>query len=152
MLWMQPMTEQLNNAILVADHEDNWRDLLGIVIRRCGFDVIEAKTGPEALDRAMFTRPRLILLEFALPEMNGHEVMTRLKHNTATQNIPVFFQITEANAQNIRRPDGAKEILYKPFDLGDLPGLLRKHLDQPQLGMLPGPTCRNSQKGQRDVN
>jgi CheY-like chemotaxis protein len=100
--------------------------------------VIEAKTGPEALDRAISASPRLILLEFALPDMNGCEVMARLKHNTATQNIPVFFQLTEANAQDIRWPDGAKEILYKPFDLGDLPGLLRKHLSQPPVGILPG--------------
>jgi len=131
------MNDELKNAILIADHEDDWRDLLAFVIRRSGFDVIEAKTGPETLDRAMSGGVRLILLEFGLPEMNGHEVMTRLKHNPATRNIPIFFQMTEADAQDIRRPDGAKEILYKPFDLGDLPALLRRHLSQPPVGILP---------------
>lgn len=137
------MNRQISNVILVADHEEDWRDLLGIVIRRCGFDVLEAKTGSEALDGAMSAAPRLILLEFGLPDINGCEVMARLKHNSATQNIPVFFQLTELDAQDIRWPDGAKEILYKPFDLGDLPGLLRKHLALPPAGILPGSSKTN---------
>lgn len=114
--------------ILIAEHEDDWRDLLAMVTRRCGYEVIEAKTGQEAIDRAMFGNPSLILLDFGLPEINGHEVMAHLKMNVATRNIPVFFQVAEASAQDIRRPDGAKEVLCKPFDLGDLPAILRKYL------------------------
>jgi CheY-like chemotaxis protein len=131
------MMDGRKKIILIADHEDDWRDLLGMVIRRCGYEVIEAKTGQEALDRAMSGNPSLILLDVGLPEIDGHEVMAHLKMNTATRNIPVFFQIAEASAEDIRRPDGAKEVLYKPFDLGDLPAILRKYLPQERVGMTP---------------
>jgi CheY-like chemotaxis protein len=124
------MTDAQKKIILVADHEDDWRDLLTMVTRRCGYEVIEAKTGKEAIDRAMFGNPSLILLDFGLPEINGHEVMAHLKMAAATRNIPVFFQLPEASAQDIRRPDGAEVILYKPFDLGDLPALFRKYLPE----------------------
>lgn len=131
------MVDGPSKIVLIADHEDDWRDLLVMVTRRCGYEVIEAKTGREAIDRAMFGNPSLILLDFGLPEINGHEVMAHLKMNASTRNIPVFFQFAEASAQDIRRPDGANEVLYKPFDLGDLPGILRKYLPQERIGMTP---------------
>jgi CheY-like chemotaxis protein len=104
-----------------------------MVIQRCGYGVIEAKTGQEAIDRATLDSPILIVLEFALPEINGHEVMAHLQRNAATENIPVLFQLPQGASEGIRWPDGVKEVLYKPFDLGDLPGILRKYLPQPPL-------------------
>lgn len=136
MLCSTDMADGSSKIVLIAEHEDDWRDLLVMVTRHCGYEVIEAKTGREAIDRAMFENPSLILLDFGLPEINGHEVMAQLKMNAATRNIPVFFQF-EATAQDIRRPDGANEVLYKPFDLGDLPGILRKYLPQERIGMTP---------------
>lgn len=126
------MNNRQLTSILVADHEDNWRDLLALVIRRCGYEALEVKTGPAAVERAIFCSPSLILLELALPELSGREVLVRLQRNPATQNIPIFFQVPEVNAQDICRPDGVSEFLYKPFDLGDLPGLLRKYLPVPR--------------------
>lgn len=121
------MNHERKKIILVADNEDDWRDLLVMVIRRCGYDVIEAKTGQEAIDQAMLGNPNLILLDSGLPGINGHEVMARLRTNSTTRQIPMFFQVAGATSQNIRWPDGVKEVLYKPFDLGDLPAILRKH-------------------------
>lgn len=126
--------------ILVADNDDDWRDLLSMVIRHCGYEVIEAKTGQEAIDRATRGKPNLILLDFGLPEINGHEVMAHLKVNSATREIPVFFQVAGATAQNIGWLDGAKEVLYKPFDLGDLPAILHKYLPEGRVGMPPRST------------
>jgi CheY-like chemotaxis protein len=125
---------------LVADNDDDWRDLLAMVIRHCGYEVIEAKTGQEAIDRATLGNPNLILLDFGLPEINGHEVMAHLKMNSATRQIPVFFQVAGASAQNIRWPDGAKEVLYKPFDLGDLPAILHKYLPEERPRITPAST------------
>ena len=131
------MIEGQKKTILIAEHEDDWRDLLSMVARRCGYEVIEAKTGQEAIERALFGNPSLILLDFGLPEINGQEVMVRLKMNAATRNIPVFFQVPEASAQDIHRPDGVKEVLYKPFDLGDLPAIFRKYLPEQRVGATP---------------
>jgi CheY-like chemotaxis protein len=129
------MISQQSTVILIADHEDNWRDLLIMVLQRCGYQVTEAKTGLEAIDRAVAATPSLILLDSALPDINGYEVLARLARNPATQKIPVFLQLPEAGAHDVPQPLGVKEVLYKPFDLGDLPGLLRKYLPEPPLGI-----------------
>jgi two-component system KDP operon response regulator KdpE len=134
------MNDEQKKIILVADNEDDWRDLLAIVIRRSGYEVIEAKTGQEAIDRATRGNPNLILLDFGLPEINGHEVLAHLKMNAATRQIPVFFQVAGATAQGFRCPDGAQEVLYKPFDLGDLPAILAKYLPGRRVGIPPRST------------
>jgi CheY-like chemotaxis protein len=134
------MIDHRNGAILIADHEDDWRDLLVMVIQRRGYGTVEAKTGREAIDRAMCETPGLILLDSALPDINGQEVMTHLRRNAATQNIPVVFQLPAGSEESIRYPQGVKEVLYKPFDLGDLPGILRKYLPEPRLIMIAMPT------------
>jgi CheY-like chemotaxis protein len=134
------MNRGRKKIILVADNDDDWRDLLSMVIRHCGYEVIEAKTGQEAIDRASRGNPNLILLDFGLPEINAQEVMAHLKMNSATRQIPVFFQVAATTAQNIRWPDGAREVLYKPFDLGDLPAILHKYLPEGRVGMTPRST------------
>ena len=134
------MNQERKKIVLVADNDDDWRDLLVMVIRRCGYEVIEAKTGHEAIDRATFGNPNLILLDFGLPEINGHDVMAHLKMNSATRQIPVFFQVAGASTQNIQWPDGAKEVLCKPFDLGDLPAILHKYLPAERPRITPRST------------
>ena len=59
------------------------------VLRRAGYEVIEAGTGAEALRIVAEERPDLVLLDINLPDLSGFEVLERLKRDAATAEIPV---------------------------------------------------------------
>ncbi|HEX9143881.1 MAG TPA: response regulator [Candidatus Binatia bacterium] len=116
--------------ILLVEQAEDWQELLTLVIRRSGYELVEANTGQKALVEAKSVIPDLILLDLGLPSMSGFEVMAELKRHSATKNIPVLVQTDHGNKEHVGRAikAGAKDVLYKPFDLGDLPTILRNHL------------------------
>ena len=103
-------------------------------IQGLGHQVIEATTGPAAIEKASSFHPNLIMMDVRLPGMNGDEVTAKLKSNSATRNIPVVINTgwtTSCNVEDrIHRAlnAGAAEILYKPIQMPELRGVLRNYL------------------------
>ena len=120
--------------ILVVDSNDTFRESLRTFISRLGYEVFEATTGQEAIDRACSIYPDLILMDVRLPGMNGDEVTARLKRNQSTRHIPVVIDTAWSMACNIEERihralnAGAEEVLYKPFQLPMLRNVLRTYL------------------------
>lgn len=133
MLMLPPMQKSIKK-ILIVDGNESFRESLRTFIKELGHEVFEAGTGPEAIDKASTLRPDLIMMDVRLPELNGDEVTVRLKRNMATQNIPVVINTGWTTACNVAaRVDraleaGAAEVLYKPFQLPTLRGVLRTYL------------------------
>ncbi|MGE5567585.1 MAG: response regulator [Rhodospirillales bacterium] len=75
--------------ILNIDSDEGGREELTRILRQAGFDVIEAGSGEEGLQRAK-ERPSLILLDVNLPDMHGLEVCRRIKTDPETRWIPVL--------------------------------------------------------------
>ena len=75
-------------VLLVDDYPDA-REMYCEYLRLSGFDVIEATNGVEALERASDTDPDIILMDLALPVMDGWEATRRLKSDVRTAGIPV---------------------------------------------------------------
>jgi CheY-like chemotaxis protein len=65
-------------AILVVDDHDGFRALARTMLEMAGFTVAEAATGAEATEAARIIRPRLVLLDIQLPDVDGFEVARRL--------------------------------------------------------------------------
>ena len=120
--------------ILIVDENNACRQSLGGLIKGLGHEVLEAATGPEAIDKASSLHPDLIMMDLRLPGMNGDEATARLKRSLSTRNIPVIISAAWSTACNIGdRVDraleaGAEEILYKPFQLTMLRDVLRTYL------------------------
>jgi CheY-like chemotaxis protein len=120
--------------ILIVDENDACRQSLGVSIKGLGYEVLEAATGPEAIDKASSMRPDLIMMDLRLPGMNGDEATARLKRNLSTRNIPVLISTAWTTACNVGdRVDraleaGAEEILYKPLQTPMLRNVLRTYL------------------------
>ena len=124
----------IGKKILIVDENDDCREALGASIKSLGYEVFEAATGPEAVDKASSTRPDLIMMDLRLPGMSGDEATVRLKKNLSTRHIPVVISTAWTTVCNIGdRVDhalqaGAEEILYKPFHMTMLRDVLRKYL------------------------
>ena len=129
-----PCMRNTTKKILIADNNDACRETLGVSIKDLGYEVFEAATGQEAIDKASSLHPDLIMMDLRLPGMNGDEATVRLKRNTSTRNIPVIISTAWTTACNVgdranRALDaGAEEILYKPFHLTMLRDVLRTYL------------------------
>src|SRR5919206_4005578 len=69
-------------------------------LRAHSLNVITARSGEAALDRARFARPDLILLDVDLPGIDGFETCRRLKADAATHDIPVIFMTALADLED----------------------------------------------------
>ena len=102
--------------VLVVDHERRIRKWLTDSLGKCGYDVVEATNGQTALETASRQQIDLILLDDALPMMDGWQVLTKLKEDSQTRSIPVViltsFPSVETEATGIRL--GAAHVLSKP--------------------------------------
>jgi CheY-like chemotaxis protein len=76
-------------TILNVDDNDEDRYAISRVLKQAGFDVLEVRTGREALDLPS-SRPGLVILDINLPDMLGFDVCRRLKSNSMTRDIPVI--------------------------------------------------------------
>jgi two-component system cell cycle response regulator DivK len=134
LLLLPPCMRNTTKKVLIVDENDACRQSLGVSIKGLGYEVFEAATGPEAIDKASSMHPDLIMMDLRLPGMNGDEATVRLKRNLSTRNIPVVISTAWTTACNVgdranRALDaGAAEILYKPFHLTMLRDVLRTYL------------------------
>jgi two-component system phosphate regulon response regulator PhoB len=109
-------------VILVVDDEFDILNLLDFNLRKAGYRVLQAEDGPEALTIAESRAPHLILLDIMLPNMEGTEVLKRLKASKATESIPVIM--LTAKGEEIDKivgfELGAEDYITKPFSPREL--------------------------------
>jgi DNA-binding response OmpR family regulator len=101
-------------TILVVDDEPNIADLVELYLRREGFQVCKAPSGEAGLDAIGRVRPRLVVLDVGLPDLDGLEVCRRLRQ---TSQIPVIF-LTARDGEVDRVLGlelGADDYVTKPF-------------------------------------
>jgi DNA-binding response OmpR family regulator len=105
------------SSILVVDDDPLIRTLVEHKLRQRGFDVISAGSGEEGLRQATAKRPDLIVLDAMMPELDGFEVLHRLKQDAGTAGIPVIMLTARKQERDIvaALSSGARDYLVKPF-------------------------------------
>lgn len=130
-------------TILNVDDNDGHRYAISRVLKKAGFNVIEAKNGKEALDLANF-RPSLVILDINLPDMLGFDVCRELKTNSITRDIPVIH-ISATYPSRLARKEsansGATRFIEHPKDLVEVVDVVRLELQRHHL------TEQQSQRG-----
>ena len=113
-----------NPAILVIDDEVQIRRLLRLALESEHYVVHEAAAGQEGLTAAAFRRPDAIVLDLGLPDMDGMEVLKRLREWTKA---PVLILTVRQDVEEkVRALDlGADDYLTKPFHAAELAARLR---------------------------
>jgi CheY-like chemotaxis protein len=104
-----------SRVLLVDDFEDA-RELYAACLRSAGYETLEAATGLEALAMAQDQLPDLILMDLALPGMDGWEVTSRLKQDPQTRHIPIIALTAHAleSERERTRQVGCDGFLTKP--------------------------------------
>ncbi len=114
-----PYGEQFaDNTVLIIDDSPYNREILRRRLSRYGVKVITAEDGAAGLEVVSQKPVDLILLDIMMPVMNGYEVLTRLKSDPATKNIPVLMISALSEVDSIVRciEVGAEDYLPTPFN------------------------------------
>ena len=109
--------QALPTILVIEDYTDT-RELLSVLLRRRGYNVIEAEDGVEGLLKAGWVYPDLILLDLSLPEMDGVEVARRIHAQGKLSQVPIFVLSayrTDAVKADVHAA-GCVETFTKPFD------------------------------------
>ncbi|MDB5440084.1 MAG: hypothetical protein JWM33_2511, partial [Caulobacteraceae bacterium] len=124
------MTKPEAQTILIVD--DNPLNLSVVVdhLEEQGYQVIVAQGGEEALKRAEFVRPDLILLDVMMPGIDGFETCRRLKAQAATRSIPVIFMtaLSDIHDKVAAFSAGGVDYVSKPFQVQELLARVATHL------------------------
>ena len=104
--------------VLVVDDNSMNRDLLTRRLGREGYDISTAAGGLQALELVDKQRFDLILLDILMPDMDGYEVLEKLKNNDDTRDIPVIMLTAVNEVESVRLciDLGAEDYLIKPFN------------------------------------
>jgi CheY-like chemotaxis protein len=114
-----------SKLVLVIDDKLDARLLLSQLLEECGCRVITADSGEAALRHAREVHPDLILLDLMMPEMNGWQVLEKLKSDPAVSGIPVVIASVIA-AENRGTLLGALDVLQKPVTQEDIQRVLHR--------------------------
>lgn len=101
--------------VLLVDDDPDAVLLATFVLEAAGWEVVSAKCGLEALEKVAHELPDVVLLDFLLPDVDGGEVLRRLRQHPQSAQTPVIFLTGK------EQPEGVEElrcqgVLRKPFD------------------------------------
>ena len=103
--------------ILIVDDEPHILRSLGFVLNKAGYEVLQARSGQEALELVQEKSPDLIFLDIMMPEVDGYEVCRRVK--ASDESAQTYVIMLTAKGQESDREKGlgvgADEYLTKPF-------------------------------------
>ncbi len=113
--------------VLIAEGDEMFRRVIEVVFMNEELEIIYANSGSQAVEIALSENPDLVVTELKLPEMNGIELMERLKSEDVTANIPVIVMSSNDDDSHYHMSisSGARAYLVKPFS----PMRFLAHLD-----------------------
>lgn len=124
------ISESHNSTILIADDTPA---NLGVIVESLeghGFRVVVAQRGEEALQRANYVQPDLVLLDVMMPGLDGFEICRRLKAQLSTRDIPVIFMtsLTSVEDKVTGFAAGGIDYVTKPLQVEEVRARVNTHL------------------------
>jgi two-component system cell cycle response regulator DivK len=115
--------------ILVVEDNDKNMKLVRDILQAKGFRTLEATTGARAVELATEYAPDLVLMDIHLPDLEGVEVLDRIRADTRTASIPVLAVTAQAMRGDRERflAAGFDDYLSKPLNILELVGTVQRH-------------------------
>ena len=109
-------------VLYIEDNRDNMV-LVKRVLEIEGYDVIEAVTGHEGINKAKTILPDIVITDINLPDIDGYDITHELKTSPETKDIPIVAMtanVMKKDRENVRQA-GCDGYISKPIDIDDLP-------------------------------
>jgi CheY-like chemotaxis protein len=119
----------VQGTILIAEDHDDVRNLTKLMVEMLGHKVIEAADGFEALELARKHRPDLILMDIAMPIMNGVVASKLIRETRACRSTPIVA-ITAYSSEYLYNADSFTfdRVVEKPVELSDIEDVIEEFL------------------------
>jgi CheY-like chemotaxis protein len=116
--------------VLIMEDDDDTQGMVRFLLEYKGYDVLVAKDGKHGLELALQEKPDLILLDLAMPEMDGWSVAHRLKGDPATKAIPVIAvtAYTMSSDRRMAMNAGCDGFISKPMNVPEFITEIEKFL------------------------
>jgi len=133
---VKPVGQTVGSLLYIEDNPSNLRLIEQTLARRPGVRLLSAMLGRLGLDLAREHRPDLIALDLHLPDISGETVLTQLRSDPLTKDIPVIILSADATRRQIDHllAAGAQAYLTKPLDVRSFLATLDEHLGEPGGG------------------
>ncbi|HEY9884266.1 MAG TPA: response regulator transcription factor [Thermosynechococcaceae cyanobacterium] len=122
-------------TILVADDDLGTRLSIGDYLQTIGYLVVSAENGQEALKLVEEYQPHLVVTDITMPQMDGYELVSRIRQRPTSRLLPVVFLTARNDTQERIRgyQAGCDVYLSKPFELQELGAVVRNLLERLQM-------------------
>ncbi len=130
---MTDQQSQRRRTVVCIEDEPAMIDLVKLILKNRGFEVMGALGGKEGLELINQVKPDLVLLDLMMPDMNGWDVYQQMKADEFMKSIPVI--VVTAKAQNIDKVLGlhiakVQDYITKPFSPAELLKSVNRVLDE----------------------
>ena len=127
------MAIEQRKKILIVDDEQLTRAVLQHNVILAGYDVIVASNGREAMQKIQEVTPDLIVVDLVMPDMNGFEMLRRIRSNKETMQTPVIVVSALQGQTDIEeaKTSGADIYLTKPINPEEFIKQVKKYLGSP---------------------
>ncbi len=114
----------MTNRILVVDDEPQIRKFLRISLTSQGYEVVEAPRGEEGIAKCATAQPGLVILDLGLPDLDGQQVITRIRE---WSDVPIIvLSVRTRETEKVSALDsGANDYVTKPFSIDELLARIR---------------------------
>ena len=119
----------VNKRVLLAEDETDLRKMMKILLEHHGYDVIEAADGYEAVEKAVAEEPDLILMDIAMPVMDGIDSARTIRRHEGLRDVPIVAVTAYGDfyAQRARNA-GCDDVIQKPIDFARLKPMVEGYL------------------------
>ena len=136
-LFVRPVkvVEERNGTILIADDNEVSLRILADYMTNCGYQVVLAYNGAEAVERARELVPKMVLMDIQMPGMDGIEAIRRIRSTPSIAQVPVIALTALAMPNDRERcmAAGADDYLSKPISLKSLVNLVDQYIGYRQI-------------------
>ena len=102
--------------ILITDDDKDLVEAMSLRFKKDGYTVIQAYNGEECFERAKTEHPDLVIMDVAMPVMDGYSSVKALKEDDLTKHIPIMILTGKDQMEDIFMMEGVKEYVIKPFE------------------------------------
>jgi CheY-like chemotaxis protein len=122
-------------SIVVVDDCPVSRHLLLSILNGCGYNAVECSSGTQCLDVLEHEVPALILLDIEMPDINGFDLLTQIRHRFPVDSLPVLLVTGKGDGKDVVRglTTGANDYLVKPIERTAFVARVYNHINLSQI-------------------
>ena len=119
----------MNGTVLIVDDQEDIRCMMAIYLKLNRYEVIEAVNGYEAIEKALAYKPDVILMDMAMPVLNGLDSTRAMKDHEELATIPILCLTAYGEFYDVRaKAAGCEAVLHKPIDFNRLDAFLERYI------------------------